>query len=322
MRAVEYKGLRTLSLVEAMRAPLVPAGWVRVRVRACGLCGSDISKWIKAEPRPGYLKTRILGHEVVGEVTECGANVSRLRPGMRVAVEPLFVCGECAACVSGCSEFCVGLKALGRDLPGGFSEEIFAPEKFVWALKKNISDDVGTLLDPLAVVVHGFDLASLSLNGLKVAVIGDGPLGLLSVAYAKNHGAQQVVLLGRHAVRLAAGKELGADEAVNTVAGYRLPQDRRNQFGLVIEAVGGSQSATLELGISCTAPSGTLLVFGVFEAGFCAQLPARDLFFREIRVIGVNSFARSAERSDFGTALDFLEKEFGALSRLITHRLT
>lgn len=321
MRAVEYQGLRALSLVEVRRAPVLPAGWVRVRVRACGLCGSDIAKWTKAEPMPGYLKTRILGHEVVGEVTECGVNASRLHPGMRVAVEPLFVCGECAACVSGCSEFCGKSKALGRDLPGGFSEEIIAPEKFVWALSKNIPDDAGTLLDPLSVVVHGFHLSGLKPAGLQVAVVGDGPLGLLSVAYAKSQGAQQVILFGRHSSRLAAGKKLGADAVFNTAAGELLPQDRRNKFGLVIEAAGGRQSATLDLAISCAASSSTLLVFGVFEAGFCAPLPVRDLFSREIRMIGVNSFARTAERSDFGTALDFLEKELDSLSCLITHSI-
>ena len=320
MKAIRYQGLRRLTL-DSMVFPLnLPDDSVRISIQACGVCGSDIAKIMKSEPSPGYLKTDILGHEVVGRIIECGKKVNSSLLGSRVAIEPLFVCGECKSCTTDRSQFCEKISVLGRDVSGGFASELVAPVQFAWPLSHLISDDLGTLLDSLAVVIHGFSKVTEGIAQRNILVLGDGPLGLLSVAYAKACGASRIVIYGKHSARLTLGKTLGADESVLVDHNSQLQDNHRKAFDLVIESVGGQQAKTLTWGIESVNFCGDILVFGVFESKFYAEILARNLFYKEIRLLGVNSFVRSARHMDFQAALRFLETHGAALSALITHR--
>ena len=315
MSAALLAGPKSLELKE-IDVPAVEPGGVLVRVSQCGVCGSDLHFYRGELPLP---PGTCMGHEMSGEVAEVGPGVEDLRPGDRVCVEPLLVCGRCEYCRSGEYQLCRRRQLLGAPLQGGFARYVQVPSYCVYRLPDAVDLEVGSLIEPLAVAVHGLRLAGLSV-GDRVLVLGAGAIGLMSVVVAREMGAASVVACGRHGHQRETALGLGAEtavedseEALQAVAGPA----GDSPFDLVVEAVGG-HADTLSQAVSLVRSGGRVALLGLFTRP--APLNAMSLMLKETRLVGAMTYGRAGTRSDFALALDIAARRAPDLKGLVTHR--
>jgi len=168
--------------------PQVGDGDVLIRVKACGICGSDVSFYL------GHRIAKypwLLGHETVGRVVAVGDHVTKLAVGERVVVEPNYPCGQCSFCRSGRGAICPNKASLGVSVPGCFADYFVAPAEFVWPVPAEISDADAVAIEPLAVSLHALLMSDARL-GDTVVVIGCGTVGLLLIQVAVAQGVHVI----------------------------------------------------------------------------------------------------------------------------------
>src|SRR6266481_6759442 len=202
MHAAVLRGPRDVR-VEQRAQPSPGPGEAIVRVFASGLCGTDYRIWNGDRP-VDY--PRVMGHEFIGEVMAVGGDVSNVRPGQKVAVEPNYSCGHCPLCREGNRNLCLSRTAVGIDVDGGFAEQVKVPARCCWAAPAGILDDALLLTEPLAVVVRAVRRGQPE-QGETAAVLGVGSLGLLAIQVLKARGAR-VLAVSRSDRRLALAREL------------------------------------------------------------------------------------------------------------------
>jgi L-iditol 2-dehydrogenase len=291
------------------------AGEVVVRVRACGVCGSDLHWYLGALPAPRVCP----GHEIAGEVAACGRDVRGVSEGDRVAVEPMVVCRECEYCRTGMPQRCPHLRIIGLQRDGGFADAVRVPAYGLFRLPAALDWTVGALAEPTAVCVHAMRLGGVGL-GSRVLVLGAGTIGLLAVLTARAAGAADVVISARHPHQAAMARRLGANRvfaASDEGAVKRAAYVADHPVDVVIETIGGNADTIAE-GVLAVRPGGAVVVLGVFAA--LPSLPALPLIVKEVRVVGAMLYDRSGRRADFDVALDLLERS-GDVHDLITHRI-
>lgn len=194
-------------------APKAAPGQAVLRIRRIGVCGSDIHVYHGKHPFTSYPVTQ--GHEVSGEIVELGEGVSGLQLGQRVTVEPQVVCGQCYPCRHGKYNLCENLKVMGFQTTGMASEYFAVDASKITPLPEKMDFDLGAMLEPLAVAVHAVGRIG-SVKGLKVAVLGAGPIGNLVAQTAKGQGAQSVLITDVSDVRLEKAKQCGVEYTINT----------------------------------------------------------------------------------------------------------
>lgn len=315
MTAALLAGPRTIE-VKDIDVPALEAESVLVRVRQCGVCGSDLHFYRGDLPLP---PGTCMGHEIGGEVAEVGPGVEDLRPGDRVCVEPLLFCGTCQYCRSGQYQLCRQRQLLGTPLPGGFAHYVQVPAYCLYRLPDAIDFEVGSLIEPLAVAVHGLRLAGLSV-GERVLVLGAGTIGLMAVLVAREMGVASVVACGRYGQQREAALALGAESAVEdseeALAGLS-GSPWGSAFDLVVEAVGG-HADTLSRAVGFARFGGRVAVLGLFTQP--VALNAMSVMVKETRLVGAITYGRAGTRSDFALALDIAARRAPALRGLVTHR--
>jgi len=188
-------------------------GEVLIKIMKIGVCGSDIHVYHGEHPFTKYPVTQ--GHEVSGEIAAVGEGVEGFAPGQKVTIQPQVVCGKCYPCRHGKYNLCEELKVMGFQTTGVASRYFAVDASKVTALPENLSFDEGAMIEPLAVAVHGVRQAG-DVNGLKIAVLGAGPIGILVAQTAKGMGAESVMIIDVSDVRLAKAKECKVDFCVNT----------------------------------------------------------------------------------------------------------
>ncbi len=188
-------------------------GEVLIKIMKIGVCGSDIHVYHGEHPFTKYPVTQ--GHEVSGEIAAVGVGVEGFAPGQKVTIQPQVVCGKCYPCRHGKYNLCEELKVMGFQTTGVASHYFAVDASKVTALPENLSFDEGAMIEPLAVAVHGVRQAG-DVNGLKIAVLGAGPIGILVAQTAKGMGAESVMITDVSDVRLAKAKECKVDFCVNT----------------------------------------------------------------------------------------------------------
>ncbi len=203
-----------LQLVE--REPLpVSANEVLVKVKACGICGSDVNIYLWNEAMATSLTPHlpvVIGHELAGEVVKTGEHAHGFHVGDRVMIEPFISCGRCYYCVQGRSNLCEKREILCKHRPGGMAEYITAPEQCLFRLPDNLSYAEGALMETLGVAVHGLERMPV-MAGNSVAIMGPGPIGLFLMQVLKAAGASPLVVIGtsRSPKRLEIARSLKAD---------------------------------------------------------------------------------------------------------------
>ena len=313
MRVAVYYNTRDVRLQE-MPVPRIGPGEVLVRVRASGICGSDVMEWYRTKKAP-----LVLGHEIAGEIVEAGKDVAGFRVGDRVFVSHHVPCNTCRYCLSGHHSVCDTLRRTHLD-PGGFSEYVRVPEINVrvgtFILPDELSFDEGSFIEPLACVVRAQRLARLE-AGQTVLVIGAGIAGVLQVQMARARGAARVLATDINDFRLKLARDLGADAVVRA---EHLPDEVRAMNAgrladLVIVCTGAA--AALEQAVRSVDRGGTILFFAPTPAGVMLPLPLYDLWRDEITV--TTSYAGSPR--DIVGAVDLLRGGRIRVREMITHRL-
>src|SRR5881628_3463245 len=165
MRAAFCRGVGRL-VVEDVPRPTPAPGEVVVRVRNCGICGSDLHWYHDQMMIPSVCP----GHEIAGEVAEVGAGVTALRPGDPVALEGIASCGGCRYCLAGDYQRCLAIGFVGLTIPGGFAEYVSAPARHCFRVPAGVDLATAALSEPLGVAVHGVRLSGLEI-GQRVAVL-------------------------------------------------------------------------------------------------------------------------------------------------------
>ncbi|MFE9771808.1 zinc-binding dehydrogenase [Streptomyces sp. NPDC005931] len=270
-------------VIEHVPPPSPGDGELLVRSSVVGVCGSDIHAAAGHHPfidlpyRPG--------HEAVGVVTATGGGVEGFAPGDRVVVEPNLHCGRCAPCRSGRYNICQDLKVFGCQTPGAMADLFTLPADRVHRVPDGLTDLQAALVEPLATPMHAVAKAG-DLTGRTVAVLGAGPIGLLTLAAARHAGAARIVVTDLLEGKRHRALRLGADAAP--------PADAPDLTALAHAALGGpadvvfdcvAREQSMAQGTDLVAKGGHIVVVGVGTAG---TTPVRlDLIQdREIRVEG------------------------------------
>ncbi|HHT48125.1 MAG TPA: alcohol dehydrogenase catalytic domain-containing protein [Firmicutes bacterium] len=284
---------------------------VLIRVKSSAICGSDMH--IYSGKHPYVQLPTTIGHELAGVVEAVGAEVTTVKEGDRVCVEPLITCGKCYYCQRGRYDYCLELKLKYRSGFSGYAEYYYAEERWIHHLPENVSFDEGALMEPLACAVHAVRKPGIQV-GDSVCILGDGPIALMLTQLAFAAGATDLYVLGLDERNLALAREFGAVAMPNTEEAFQEILRRTDHRGVDVsfEAVGLPK--TFNQALSIVAKGGTAVIFGIFEEEFSAKTLV-DAMVREVKVIGTSSYCW-----DFQRALSLVSHGRIKLDPLVTHR--
>ncbi|MBI5014024.1 MAG: alcohol dehydrogenase catalytic domain-containing protein [Deltaproteobacteria bacterium] len=307
--------------IEEVPTPRAGAGEMVVRVRASGICATDV-KTLLGQGLPKNLPT-ILGHEAVGEVHERGEGVVGFELGERVAVYPIAVCGECYYCARGRHNLCLHEFGLGHGIDGGFAEYVRLPRQIVaiggvLKIPDGLSFEEAAMAEPLSC-----GLAALRANRVRpgdtVVVVGAGPMGLIHLKVSKWAGAR-VIVADLMARRLEVAAGMGADHCVD-VSRVSLQEQVMSLTGGA-----GAEAVVISLGIPkvieeslpLVRNGGVCNVFGGPPAGETIAVDPRWLHYGEVILTG--SFASTP--ADFRKALHLIASGEVRVEDLISDRFS
>ena len=301
--------------LEEMPKPEISDGELLLKVKACGICGSDVMEWYRIKKAPV-----VLGHELAGEVVEVGKGVKDFKPGDRVTVTHHVACYGCHYCDQGRETMCETVKKT-KFYPGGFSEFLRVPEINIrnGALKlpEGISYDAGTFIEPLGCVIRGQRIADVR-PGQTVLVLGSGITGLLHIQLAKARGAAKVIATDVSGYRLKAAERLGADHVL----------DAKDDIPASVKKLNGNRLADKVIVCTGALPAlrqalvsvdmgGTILFFAPTEPDVELPIKVEELWKNCINL--VTSYA--ADKKDMKEAMDLIRDGKIDVEGMITHRM-
>jgi len=310
--------------VERVPIPAPPPAGLLVRVRACGLCGSDLRTLRYGHRRVTFPWT--IGHEVAAEVVEADEDYrGRWKPGDRLAVGPLAYCGVCPNCREARHELCEDQRELGQAWPGGLAEYLALPEPVlrlgnVQRAPEGLDPALVALAEPLSSCLNAHEKAGVGL-GDTVAILGTGPIGCMHAALARLAGAFLVVLVDVDPGRLALAEPFGADARVDASAEDPVAAVRRLTGGrgasVVVVATPSPQAAVQ--GVEMARKGGRVIQFGGLPQG--ESRPGIDvncIHYEALHLIGVTTFAPRHNLK----ALELIAAGRIPVPHLVTHRFS
>lgn len=318
MKALIYEGPGRL-VVKDIPEPAAGPEDLLLRVRAAGICGSDLE--LARGNRPDVIPPRVPGHEAAGEVIDAGAQVTKFRVGDSVVVEPIVSCGRCDNCKVGRYNICRDLKFLGVHADGAFAEFLSIPEIRAYSVPKHFPFDEAAVFEPTAVAVHIVRRAHISL-GDTVLVLGAGPIGLQVVQVAKTRGAGSIIVTDVLDHRLDLARKLGANIAVNVARNDPLQCVSHVTGGegadIVIETAG--KSSTIQQTMDLVRVGGRILIAGLSVQRFITDPPTfwMKQLLKEVTV----ETSRSYVARDWNTAIKLATTGDIKCRPLVTHRFT
>lgn len=283
MKSAVFYGKQDIR-IEERRRPCIKEDEVLIQVKACGVCGTDVHIYQGDEGAAKVTPPTILGHEFSGVVVEVGAEVTGIRAGDRVCVDPNCYCGKCEPCRQGLAHYCQNMIGYGTTRDGGFAEYCAVRESQVYRLGEHTSYEQGAMTEPAACCLHGIDLCRIQ-PGQQVAVIGGGMIGLLMVQLAKLAGAAKVALIEPVERKRELGRRLGADLCVDPferdVKPY-LKASGMDWIRTVIECAG--LPGTVEQAIELAGNKGTVMMFGLTRPDDTISLKPFEVFRKELEL--------------------------------------
>jgi len=306
--------------VEDVPTPQVGPDQLRVRVRAGGICGSDLHYF----QHGGFGTVRIqepmvLGHEVAGVIEEAGAAVRDFAPGQRIAICPSRPCGACRFCQLGLQNHCLDMRYYGSAMrmphvQGAFRKEIVVDSPQAYALANGVSDAEGAMAEPLAVALHAVNRAG-PLLGKAVLVTGCGPIGAMLVVAARRAGATLVAVTDQVAQPLRRAARVGADETINVAEqpdGLAKFCADKGRFDVLFEASGNARALTGAF--DAVRPRGIVVQVGL---GGEMSLPMNTVVAKEFDLRGAFRF-----HQEFRTAVDLINSRLVDLKPLVSATLS
>jgi L-iditol 2-dehydrogenase len=291
---------------------------VLIRISAAGVCGTDIHIYRDEFP---YWPPVVLGHEFSGVIVETGKAVKNFKTGDRIVAEPhTHFCGKCYLCRAGHIQLCPEKRSPGWGMNGAFTDYLVMPELFLHHVPGSLQDDIAALTEPTAIVVTGVIERAGVAVGDTVAIVGAGPIALLSLIAVKAAGARRVYFLGTNAdeaMRFPAARILGADQVINVsttdAAGIILDETGGVGVDLSVEASGAAAGVNTAAGI--TKKCGRITALGLPGDKEIA-VTWSEMVKKALDV----SFCFSSSVSSWEKALSLLSSFRGDLGVLLSHR--
>jgi L-iditol 2-dehydrogenase len=287
MNALLLKEYMNLEVVQ-MPTPDIGPDDVLVRVRACGICGSDVHGLDGKTGR--RIPPLVMGHEAAGEVVESGARVPDLRPGDRVTFDSTVYCGQCFHCARGEANLCDHREVLGVSpgpyrRHGAFAEYVAVPRRIIYRLPDNLSYEQAALIEAVSVAVHAVNLTPVRL-GDSAVVVGSGMIGLLTIQAARLAGCSRIIVVDPDDSRLNLARQLGATATVNPKTGDPVAAIQELTGGrgadVVLECVGATDP--VRTAIAAARKGGAVTLVGNVAPD--VNFPLQSVVGRQIRVQG------------------------------------
>jgi L-iditol 2-dehydrogenase len=305
MKALVLNEYKRLDLEDVPR-PKVAPDEVLIRVRSCGICGSDVHGYDGSSGR--RIPPVIMGHEASGEIARTGSAVRGFRAGDRVTFDSMICCRKCVFCREGRPNLCEDRRVLGVSCEdyrrhGAFAEYVAVPEHIVFHVPDGVAFDEAAMVEPVSVAVHAVSRAAPSL-GDSALVVGAGMIGLLTVQALRSAGCGLVISVDLAADRLHLAKQLGADKTIRSGDGVDVPTMVRRMTGglgadLVMEAVGAD--ATVAVSINSVRKGGRVTLIGNIAPTVSFGL--QSVVTREIDVLG-----SCASSNDYPACLQLMQR--------------
>lgn len=287
---------------------------VIVQTRISGICSTDVVRSMKT----GFYHYPIIpGHEFCGVVAEKGKNVTGIEIDDAVAVYPLIPCKKCMPCMKGMFNLCDNYDFLGSRRDGGHAEYVLCPAETLVKIPDGVSFEAASMTEPSAVTLHANRIAG---NADTVAVMGLGPIGLMTAHWAKAIGAKKVIGVDRNKHRLIAGKSIGIDELVDTreTEAYKAVNELTDNAGaqVVFECSGSDELQTQ--GILSAAKGGKVVILGNPLKNFVLDANAYSrILRRELAIMG--SWSSMTQNNEWHESLQAIKEKKIDPTHVITH---
>lgn len=301
--------------IEELPIPTIGDTELLVKVKASGICGSDVMEWYRIKKAP-----KVLGHEITGEIVDIGKHVKKYNVGDRVFVSHHVPCNTCRFCTNNQQTLCHTLHTTNF-FPGGFAEYLRVPEinvdRGVFILPQGMSYEEGVFIEPLACVIRGMRTAGMK-SGQTVLIIGSGISGLLQIKLAKAWNAEKIFATDVVDYRLQAARRFGADVVIN--ARENIPEMIKKHNGgrladLVVLSTGALPAVQQTL--RSVDSGGTILFFAPTEPGVDVPFPLFDLWNKQITM--VSTYAGSP--GDITSAIELISSKKILVTDMISHTL-
>ena len=309
MKALVYTKPKTIVYQEVLM-PKIKPDELLLKIKSVGICGTDLHIYNGGMNLPTPL---VIGHEFSGLIEKVGSQVNNFKKGDRVVAEHVVSCGQCYYCLQGKPNLCSFAKIIGLHLPGALAEYLAVPAQLVYKIPNNLSFDEAAMIEPLSIAYY----ATLEVGfvlGKKVAVVGQGPIGLLVDQLLKNAGAYVIGLDIQDARLKFAWQKKWVDKIINSQK-QNVVQEINKLTGdgvdIAFEVVG--QEITAEMSLEITRRDGLVILLGVFESP--SKLNLMHLVKKELNVRGSWTCALS-----FPNSIELAASGKVDLKSLITHK--
>ena len=285
---------------------------VLIRVKSCGICGSDVHYWEYGKIGDFIVdEPLILGHEFSGEVVEVGKDVQGLKAGDLVVVEPGEVCGRCEACKKGRYNLCPHMEFYATPpYDGSFCEYVAFDAQWVFKVPDGLNSELAALVEPMAVGTFSTMNAGVTL-GERAIIYGAGVIGLGCMIAAKAAGAVEVVMVDVRDDRLAFAKELGADDVINAKVG----SDKYDGYFDIAYECSGAVPSLIDAADKLKW-GGRVAAIGI-NVESTQEAPISSMIIREIKFLPTFRYAHA-----FEPALQLIAKDPDTFAKMITDRFT
>lgn len=320
MKALRLHGIGDLRY-EDVPDPKPAKGQVLLKIKACGICGSDIPRVLI---KGTYHFPTIPGHEFSGQIVETGEGVDKALIGKKAAVFPLLPCGECGPCKIGGYEMCEHYNYFGSRCDGGFAEYIAVPVWNLVMVPESVDYEVAAMCEPCSVAVHALRNGGIEI-GDNVAIFGSGPIGMMLAQWSMAWGADKVFLIDNDDRKVAFAKKIGFENVFNTKDGSPSDwiKDNTNGKGADLCIEGAGVSPTLEAAAFSARPLGRLVCMGNPAGDMkLSQNGYWQIMRKQLRLFGTwNSGYAPLPKNDWQLSIRSMETGKLNLKQLITHRV-
>ena len=272
--------------------PQCRAGEVVIRTAFCGICGTDLEILRGTMPQ-GFTRYPVVpGHEWTGVVEEIGPEVTALRPGDRVSVEGYLPCRECPGCRTGQNNLCATHEQIGMTRNGGFAEYVAAPASSCHLVAGHVGLDEALMVEPASTVVRGIERAHPN-RGVKAAVIGCGPIGLIAGRVLRRYDPAALLGIDLSAEQRTMAERAGFTEFIASADPRDLvAQSRSNGWDVVVNCASGSKP--LELALQVVRPGGVIIAIGSSPDTCKLQISANLFVTRDLHIEGILGYTTAS----------------------------